>query len=169
MTTTKKRTIGKVTNAAAGGFGVAGSAAAVLIWVLTLNGVDVPAEMAAPITILIGFVGVYVGGYLPLNQRESLEEYNGQTGALFSPAEIEAQVDPEDAPSQEYISKHAAESMGDYSTNGESEVSDLAQAPATNADYEVVTSGPQVEEIAYDAEATTDPVYERPADIAART
>jgi hypothetical protein len=53
-----------VTTAAAAGTGVAGAAAIVLVWLLSLIGVDVPTEVSAAFAVLLAAVGSIVGGYL---------------------------------------------------------------------------------------------------------
>lgn len=59
-----KRSVGPVTVSAAGGTGAAGALAFLIVWVLTANGVDVPPEGGAVITVLLGAVGSVVGGWL---------------------------------------------------------------------------------------------------------
>jgi high-affinity Fe2+/Pb2+ permease len=61
---TNTRTIGPVTTAAAAGTGVAGAAAIVLVWLLSLIGVDAPTEVSAAFAVLLAAVGSIVGGYL---------------------------------------------------------------------------------------------------------
>lgn len=61
--------IGTTTMGATAGTGLAGAAAVVLVWVLTVCGVEVPEEVAAALAVLIGGVGTLVGGKLaPSNQ-----------------------------------------------------------------------------------------------------
>ena len=61
---TQHRTVGPVTTGAAAGTGVAGAAAVVLVWLLSLTGLDVPAEVSAALAVLIGGIGTLIGGFL---------------------------------------------------------------------------------------------------------
>ena len=56
--------IGSTTMGATAGTGLAGAAAVVLVWILTVCGVEVPAEVAAALAVLIGGVGTLLGGKL---------------------------------------------------------------------------------------------------------
>ena len=56
--------IGTTTMGATAGTGLAGAAAVVLVWILTVCGVEVPAEVAAALAVLIGGVGTLLGGKL---------------------------------------------------------------------------------------------------------
>ena len=58
------RTVGPVTLSATAGGTVAGALTTVLVWLLSMAGVDVPAPVAAALTVLIGAVGVLIGGWL---------------------------------------------------------------------------------------------------------
>ena len=61
---TQHRTVGPVTTGAAAGTGVAGAAAVVLVWLLSLTGLDVPAEVSAAVAVLLGGIGTIIGGFL---------------------------------------------------------------------------------------------------------
>ena len=68
--TTQHRTVGPVTTGAAAGTGVAGAAAVVLVWLLSLTGLDVPAEVSAAVAVLIGGIGTLIGGFLVRPREE---------------------------------------------------------------------------------------------------
>ncbi len=59
-----KRTVGAVSAAAGAGAGTAGSLAVILVWVISLLGVEVPSEVAAALATVIGAAGAVYGGYL---------------------------------------------------------------------------------------------------------
>lgn len=62
--------VGTTTVGATAGTGLAGAAAVVLVWILGEVGVNVPAEVAGALAVLIGGVGTLIGGKLsPSNQR----------------------------------------------------------------------------------------------------
>ena len=61
---TQHRTVGPVTTGAATGTGVAGASAILLVWLLSLAGLDVPEPVVGAITLLLGAVGTLVGGFL---------------------------------------------------------------------------------------------------------
>lgn len=64
--------IGTTTMGATAGTGLAGAAAVVLVWILTVCGVEVPAEVAAALAALIGGVGTLLGGKLaPTSQART--------------------------------------------------------------------------------------------------
>lgn len=67
---TQRRTVGPVTTGSAAGTGVAGAAAVVLVWLLTLTGLDVPSEVSAAVAVLLGGVGTIVGGWLVRPREE---------------------------------------------------------------------------------------------------
>lgn len=84
----------------------------------------------------------------------------GEQGALFTPAELEAQVDPNDAPSEEYRAKHTELQGGDYTSNIESDV--------PQDEYEVIESGEPAEQSGPQVAEVSDTGYESPAEIAKR-
>ena len=57
-----KGQIGPVTKGSAAGTGVAGAGAIVIVWVASLFGFEIPAEVAGAVVVIIGFVGSLVGG-----------------------------------------------------------------------------------------------------------
>lgn len=57
-----KGQIGPVTKGSAAGTGVAGAGAILIVWVAGLFGLDIPAEVAGAIVVIIGFIGSLVGG-----------------------------------------------------------------------------------------------------------
>lgn len=60
--TKPKGTIGPVTKSATAGTGVAGAAGIVIVWIAGLFGLDIPAEVAGAIVLLISAIGALVGG-----------------------------------------------------------------------------------------------------------
>lgn len=58
------RIVGPVTTGATAGTGVAGALGVLLIWILDINGVEVPAEVAGAIVVLIGAIGTLLAGWL---------------------------------------------------------------------------------------------------------
>ena len=60
--TKTKGQIGPVTKGSAAGTGVAGAGAIVIVWVASLFGFEIPAEVAGAVVVIIGFVGSLVGG-----------------------------------------------------------------------------------------------------------
>lgn len=53
--------------AATGGAGAAGAITVVLVWVLSMFGVDVPPEVASALTTLIAAAGAFLAGYYKPN------------------------------------------------------------------------------------------------------
>ena len=62
--TSTNRKVGPVTLSAAAGTTAAGALTTLLVWVLNMLGVDVPSEVAAALTVLIGIAGTIVGGWV---------------------------------------------------------------------------------------------------------
>jgi len=61
--------VGTTTIGASGGTAVAGSIAVILVWALSLTGLDVPPEVTAAMTVVVAFVGTIIGGKIsPSNQ-----------------------------------------------------------------------------------------------------
>lgn len=60
----EKRTIGVVTQSSTGGATVAGGITIIIVWLLSLSGVEVPPEVASGFTVIIGAIGALVGGWL---------------------------------------------------------------------------------------------------------
>jgi len=60
----EKRTAGPVTQAATGGATLAGAITVVLVWIVGLNGVEIPEVVAGAITVIIAALGALVGGWL---------------------------------------------------------------------------------------------------------
>lgn len=60
----EKRTIGVVTQSSTGGATVAGGITIIIVWLLSLSGVDVPPEVASGFTVIIGAIGGLVGGWM---------------------------------------------------------------------------------------------------------
>jgi hypothetical protein len=54
--------IGPVTKSSAAGTGVAGAAGVLIVYILSLFGLEVPNEVAAALVVLIGAIGTLVGG-----------------------------------------------------------------------------------------------------------
>ena len=69
MAENTKGQIGPVTKGSAAGTGVAGAGAIVIVWVASLFGFEIPAEVAGAIVVIIGFVGTLVGGKLVSPER----------------------------------------------------------------------------------------------------
>jgi hypothetical protein len=57
-----KGQVGPVTKGSAAGTGVAGAGAVVIVWIASIFGFEIPAEVASAIVIIIGFIGSLVGG-----------------------------------------------------------------------------------------------------------
>jgi len=53
-----------VTTTSAGSGGVAGAITLLIVWVLSMRGVDIPPEVASGITVLVGFIGGIIGGWV---------------------------------------------------------------------------------------------------------
>lgn len=67
--------IGATTMGSTAGSTLAGAATVVLVWLLGAAGVDVPPEVAAAFTVLLGGVGTLLGGKLtPSNQTRTVSE-----------------------------------------------------------------------------------------------
>ena len=67
--------IGATTMGSTAGGTLAGAATVVLVWLLGAAGVDVPSEVAAAFTVLLGGVGTLLGGKLtPSNQTRTVSE-----------------------------------------------------------------------------------------------
>lgn len=61
--------IGPVTTSSAAGTGIAGAAGVLIVYLLSLFGLEVPNEVAAAIVVLIGAIGTLVGGKLVSPER----------------------------------------------------------------------------------------------------
>ena len=57
-----KGQIGPVTTSSAAGTGIAGAAGVLIVYLLSLFGLEVPNEVAAAIVVLIGAIGSIIGG-----------------------------------------------------------------------------------------------------------
>lgn len=60
--TKPKGTIGPVTTSSAAGTGIAGAAGVLIVWIVSLFGLEIPAEVAGAIVVLLGAIGTLVGG-----------------------------------------------------------------------------------------------------------
>lgn len=60
----EKRKIGHVTQASTGGATLAGGLTVIIVWLASLAGVDIPAEVGSGITVVLGAIGALVGGWL---------------------------------------------------------------------------------------------------------
>ncbi len=75
MSASQGHKVGTTTIGAAGGAGLAGAVAVVLVWLLSTVGVDVPAEVQNSLVVIIAAVGAIVGGkYTPTNQTPTVIE-----------------------------------------------------------------------------------------------
>lgn len=43
---------------------MAGAITLLIVWVLSMRGVDIPPEVASGITVLVGFIGGIIGGWV---------------------------------------------------------------------------------------------------------
>lgn len=78
--------IGTTTIGATGGASTAGAVAVVLVWGLSLTGVNPPAEVVAALTVIVAAVGALVGGKLtPSNQVRTLWGAQPPTSATTPP------------------------------------------------------------------------------------
>lgn len=68
------RTAGPVTTSATAGAGIAGAATVLIVWGLNAAGVDVPAEVAQAITVLLAAAGALVGGWLAPSQADAVAQ-----------------------------------------------------------------------------------------------
>lgn len=59
-----KRRVGVVTTSSTGGGAVAGALTVLVVWVLSMRGIDVPAEVASGFTVILAFIGGIIGGWL---------------------------------------------------------------------------------------------------------
>ena len=66
------RTAGPVTTSATAGAGIAGAATVLIVWGLSAAGVDVPAEVAQAITVLIAAAGALLAGWLAPSQADAV-------------------------------------------------------------------------------------------------
>ena len=66
------RTAGPVTTSATAGAGIAGAATVLIVWGLNAAGVDVPAEVAQAITVLLAAAGALAGGWLAPSQADAV-------------------------------------------------------------------------------------------------
>lgn len=76
-TTTEKpadgaKTVGPITTASTAGAGIAGAATVLIVWGLTSAGVDVPAEVAQAITVLLAAAGALLAGWLAPSQADAV-------------------------------------------------------------------------------------------------
>lgn len=73
-----KRKIGPVTTTATGGVGLAGAVAIVIVWLLGNAGVEVPAEVAGAIAVIVGGIGSVIGGWSVKPGMPVIEESDGK-------------------------------------------------------------------------------------------
>lgn len=78
-TTTEKpadgaKTVGPITTASTAGAGIAGAATVLIVWGLNAAGVDVPAEVAQAITVLLAAVGALLAGWLAPSQADAVAQ-----------------------------------------------------------------------------------------------
>ena len=64
-----KGTIGPVTTSSAAGTGIAGAAGVLIVYLLSLFGLEVPNEVAAAIVVLIGAIWSIIGGKVVSPER----------------------------------------------------------------------------------------------------
>lgn len=67
----QKGTIGPVTTSSAAGTGIAGAAGVVIVWLVGLFGLEIPAEVAGAIVVLLGAIGTLVGGKVVSPEKSS--------------------------------------------------------------------------------------------------
>lgn len=143
-TTTEKpadaaKTIGPVTTSATAGAGIAGAATVLIVWGLNASGVDVPAEVAQAITVLLAAAGALVAGWLAPSQADavaravaanapSTEEVAGAVHGVLA-----AQQTTEDTGTA-YTPSHAAQAAAAPSVDEVEEVTVSSTPPDTTAE-----------------------------------
>ena len=130
------RTAGPVTTSATAGAGIAGAATVLIVWGLTSAGVDVPAEAAQAITVLLAAAGALLAGWLAPSQADavaravaanapSTEEVAGAVHGVLA-----AQQTSEDTGTA-YTPTHAAQAAAAPSVDEVAEVTVSSTPPDT--------------------------------------
>lgn len=67
--------VGTTTIGATGGTALAGAVAILVVWLLSLTGVEIPVEVHSALVIIIGAIGALVGGYLTPTNKAKVETH----------------------------------------------------------------------------------------------
>lgn len=124
---------------AAGGGGLAGAVTTILLWIATLNGLEVPAEVGAALGVILTVAGAVAGGWLaPSTEariKEAVAAHMSLTASRGEPLSVLPSPEPatsEDEVGVGYEPSHARdEDAGEKPADG----ADGADAPAAVVDY----------------------------------
>lgn len=128
---------GQTTALAAGTGGLSGAVATILLWIATLNGLEVPAEVGAALGVILTVAGAVVGGWLsPSTEgriRDAVAVHMTQVATAAEPVEVlpdQVEQEPEEAAAEPagYVAAHAAAVEPD-------QVADEVPEPVESPDY----------------------------------